>query len=42
MVALPPAFPHLDGMTEGDDRLSDSFRKAMRRVASTVNVSVVK
>jgi flavin reductase len=38
MVALPPAFAHFGGMIEGDDRLSDSFRKAMRRVASTVNV----
>ena len=41
MVALPPAFAHLGGMIEGDDRLSDSFRKGMRRVASTVNVTSI-
>ena len=37
-IALPHGFDHLVGMLEGDADLSDSFRQAMRRVASTVNV----
>jgi flavin reductase len=35
---LPPGIAHLDTMVEDEAALTESFRTAMRRVASTVNV----
>ena len=35
---MPPGIAHLGGMIEDEAGLTESFRTAMRRVASTVNV----
>ena len=35
---MPSGIAHLGAMIEGEAALTESFRKAMRRVASTVNV----